>query len=867
VTFVIQTLWSPEDKDMMSVSKSPSEFFVAGGTLHPDAPSYVKRPADDELFSLALAGGFCYVLTPRQMGKSSLIARTAKRLKERGVNTASIDLTKIGTNVTVEQWYLGLLVQLKRSLRFSVDPVAWWQARASLGYVQRFTDFLRQVILTEIEGQVVIFIDEIDTTLKLEFTDDFFAAIRAMYNARADDPEFERLTFVLLGVASPPDLIKDRTRTPFNIGQGIALQEFSQSDAAVLQAGLEAFYPGQGEAIFARIYHWTNGHPYLTQKLCLAAVGTGDNRWTSERVDELVERLFLSEEARKETNLQFVQDKILTHPQRRELLTLYKKVLGGKRVRDDGQSPVQNQLKLSGLVEAENGYLRIRNEIYRRAFDLTWVRENTAINRAYVVAGAAVFVALLAVGFTFYNSVACRLFPRERWCPQNDQNLRGKTVFALAGCGDGTLFAGAVDGIYRRAGGDTEWKLEQSTKGEVRGLVANPDCTLAYAAALNHGVLRRAGRSWSVVSSPDMARAWTVALSADVVLAGGDFGVRYSGADAVHIWAVPQAFVDKTTVSLVRSDAQIYAAVWGSGVWSCNGDNLEQCLPVNDGLDTEYARQAIGSPTNGAPGFAGVDDGFYRWNGTRWEKGPEEWGDTFTFWFVIDGATVYAGQENNGVLRSTDGGLTWEQMNDGWRTPPFRVHTLLIHIDEDSNRYLYAGTSEGVWRYLLPKVSLFCNGDFERSFKCWQYGGELDQTVKRDGDQRYAVLGNPGYPCYGGVPVGEAWIKQKVKVSSQEISPTLSLKYRVFSYDLDLPGCDYFQVAVNGELLHQYGNYEWIEPSCDGEPWDSGWQTLTLDLSPYRGKEIEVSFHNVNGTQPYYNTWTYVDDVRIDEIH
>jgi hypothetical protein len=33
----------------------------------------------------------------------------------------------------------------------------------------------------------------------------------------ATDPEYERLTFVLLGVASPDELIADKQRTPFNI--------------------------------------------------------------------------------------------------------------------------------------------------------------------------------------------------------------------------------------------------------------------------------------------------------------------------------------------------------------------------------------------------------------------------------------------------------------------------------------------------------------------------------------------------------------------------------------------------------------------------------------------------------------------------
>ena len=60
--------------------RADAQFFVAGGTLRSDAPSYVQRPADDELFNQALAGEFCYVLTPRQMGKSSLMIRTARRL-------------------------------------------------------------------------------------------------------------------------------------------------------------------------------------------------------------------------------------------------------------------------------------------------------------------------------------------------------------------------------------------------------------------------------------------------------------------------------------------------------------------------------------------------------------------------------------------------------------------------------------------------------------------------------------------------------------------------------------------------------------------------------------------------------------------
>jgi tetratricopeptide (TPR) repeat protein len=383
---------------MMSVDMSPADFFVAGGTLRPDSPSYVRRPADDELFHLASAGKFCYVLTARQMGKSSLMICTARRLQENGVHTAIIDLTKIGTDVTIEQWYLGLLTRLKSQLELSVEPEAWWAKRASLGAVQRFTEFLHDVVLVEIEEPVVIFIDEIDTTLNLDFSDDFFAAIRFIYNARPTDPTYNRLTFVLLGVATPADLIKDRSRTPFNIGQGIDLREFSQEDAQVLRAGLKAAFRAGGDAIFARIFYWTNGHPYLTQKLCLTVTERGDGHWTDEGVDQLVERLFLSEEARKETNLQFVRDKIRTNPQRWKLLTLYRQVYEGKKIHEDERSLDQNRLKLFGLVRAENGVLQVRNEIYRRAFNLDWIKANMPVDWTRRIAIISTLLVLLLVG-------------------------------------------------------------------------------------------------------------------------------------------------------------------------------------------------------------------------------------------------------------------------------------------------------------------------------------------------------------------------------------------------------------------------------------------------------------------------------------
>src|SRR5438552_1340559 len=99
------------------MSTAETGFYVTGATLRQDAACYVERQADRDLLEGLLKGEFCYVLTSRQMGKSSLMVRTAGRLRERGVSVVVLDLAATGQNLTPEQWYDGLFVRVGRQLR------------------------------------------------------------------------------------------------------------------------------------------------------------------------------------------------------------------------------------------------------------------------------------------------------------------------------------------------------------------------------------------------------------------------------------------------------------------------------------------------------------------------------------------------------------------------------------------------------------------------------------------------------------------------------------------------------------------------------------------------------------------------------
>ncbi|MEM8524592.1 MAG: AAA-like domain-containing protein [Bacteroidota bacterium] len=367
-------------------------YFQAGGSLPTNLPSYIERRADKTLYKNLKAGEFCFVLTARQMGKSSLKVKIMERLESEGWSNASIDLTAFGTtDFSTEQWYYSFLFEIADALNLEDVFDEWWSTKSMLTPVARMTLFWEEVLLRRSAAPIAIYIDEVDTMLSLDkekfSTDDFFAGIRAAYNLRGSKPQFKRLNFCIFGVAAPKDLMNDPDRTPFNIGVDIPLNYFSSSESAILKEGIPTS-KNVADAILKRVIYWTEGQPYLTQKIFQVLVDQENNPTTLlkpleqiqlEDVDAMVDRLvealfFKGNTVSNDTHFSNINVRIIRNDRYNLLmLELYRQLLNKQTVVANNKSPEQLYLKLAGITREQDGQLLINNPIYRNIFDQEWL--------------------------------------------------------------------------------------------------------------------------------------------------------------------------------------------------------------------------------------------------------------------------------------------------------------------------------------------------------------------------------------------------------------------------------------------------------------------------------------------------------------
>ncbi|MDZ7817408.1 MAG: AAA-like domain-containing protein [Aliarcobacter sp.] len=223
---------------------------------------YVERNADKQLKNIIeemeRPG---YVLVSRQMGKTNLLFNAIRKLENKDRIFAYVDLSNLfSEEIECYRNIIDSIIEPNEELFGHIESEIYKTRGLNLPPNREYSKSLN-ILLKEFGGKIIIVLDEIDALRSINYSDHIFAQIRSTYFARTKQPIFNKLSYILSGVIEPTELIKDRNKSPFNIGEKIYLDDFTfeEHNDFIEKSKLKV-----SNTISKFIYSWTNGNPRLT---------------------------------------------------------------------------------------------------------------------------------------------------------------------------------------------------------------------------------------------------------------------------------------------------------------------------------------------------------------------------------------------------------------------------------------------------------------------------------------------------------------------------------------------------------------------------------------------------------------------------
>lgn len=245
-----------------------------GGAMRLDSRYYVVRSSDKVIHS-AVKRRDCIVRIqgPRQTGKTSLLARVLEQARQDGALVVTTDFQALGPEdtETIETFFRALAQQFHRAAKVNVEPSGFWDTKLSAN--ANFQGYVRDVVLEQVRIPVVWGIDEADRIFDREYRGSVFGLFRSWHNRRSLEPDgaWQRFTLIMAYSAEARMLIPNPNESPFNVGTGETLQDFTREQVDDLNARYGN--PLKTNEELARLMTLVGGHPFLVRS-CLYEMKT-----------------------------------------------------------------------------------------------------------------------------------------------------------------------------------------------------------------------------------------------------------------------------------------------------------------------------------------------------------------------------------------------------------------------------------------------------------------------------------------------------------------------------------------------------------------------------------------------------------------
>jgi hypothetical protein len=256
---------------------------------------YVERKADIQLRNVINdMGRPASILVSRQMGKTNLLLNAKYNLSSENKLFVYIDLSSTFFPSIKEcfRYVIDSAIDANSIFEEIEEKILENREKNKLPNREHEQELL--LLLRQFQGDLVIVLDEIDSMIKYDFSDQFFSQIRSVYFAsRTNYPEFNKLTYILSGVLEPSEIIHDKTKSPFNISEKIYLNDFTKEEYLSFITKTKLHFL-QNDVI-EKIYEWTSGHPRITWDIVskLEDRFIENKKITVDDVDDIVDDLYI----------------------------------------------------------------------------------------------------------------------------------------------------------------------------------------------------------------------------------------------------------------------------------------------------------------------------------------------------------------------------------------------------------------------------------------------------------------------------------------------------------------------------------------------------------------------------------------------
>jgi len=345
---------------------------------------YVERDADRQLArTVSEMQRPAYVLVARQMGKTNLLINMKRQRDAVGETVVYIDLSS--RFKTARGLFRHIIDTILEVLPADDDCTAFI-TKDRLGSERQpnieYDRHLRMILRDRVNTKLVVVLDEIDSLVNSPYSDTILAQVRSMYFSRVTYPEYELLTYVLSGVAEPTELIKDKSISPFNIGEKIYLNDFclNEVENLVTNAGLDA------GAVARSIFGWTKGNPRMSWDVCsfIEDAVIAGRQANASLVDEAVQALYL--ELFDRAPVDHIRVLVATDPVMKDAVGLIHQGLAAEI-----DETTRSRLYLAGITGSAIGVPAFKNRIIEAALSEHWLATVGVGERTVMEAAAASF--------------------------------------------------------------------------------------------------------------------------------------------------------------------------------------------------------------------------------------------------------------------------------------------------------------------------------------------------------------------------------------------------------------------------------------------------------------------------------------------